>query len=99
LGFAIFCLVQAVYLVEESVVDGVFFLYLFLSFCVQLLHLVELGFETGVLVTFLNQGLLYLVIFAFKVFDLVDVLEAKGGGSGTFHGFASLGGGAHSVIV
>ncbi len=72
--------------------DGVFFLYLFLSFCVQLLHLVELGFETGVLVTFLNQGLLDFVIFAFEVFDLVDVFETKGGGSGALHGFASLGG-------
>lgn len=79
-------------MVKQSVVNGVFFLYLFLSFCVQLLHLVELGFEMEVLVTFLNQGLLDVVIFAFEVFDLVDVFEAKGSGSGAFHGFASLGG-------
>jgi hypothetical protein len=33
------------------------------------------------------------------VFDLVDVFETKGGGSGALHGFASLGGWAHAVIV
>ncbi len=68
--------------------DRVFFLDLFLSFCVQLLHLVELGFETGVLVAFLNQGLLDFVVFALEVFDFVDGFEAEGGGGGAFDGFA-----------